>query len=299
MTDELVAIHAGDAELVVAPIIGGSIARYSSAIGGKRLDWLRRASDADIAAGDPRRLGSFPLVPFSNRIREGKFAVDGRRVALPLNSPPMPHAIHGMGWQAPWKVAGRRDAELVIEHRNDGGAWPFPYVARQTFHLRPDAMTVALEVENTGHEPMPLGLGWHPYFPRTKQAVVTAAVARMWSVDHEVMPVGLTEPPPDHDPRKGLAVDRFAIDNGFTGWDGRAVIGWPERAARLVIAAAPPLRFLVIFTPANRDFFCVEPVSHATDAFNLAAQGRGDTGMLMLAPRDRQRAAMTLTPQVA
>ena len=78
------------------------------------------------------------------------------------------------------------------------------------------------------------------------------------------------------------------LDNAFTGWRRQAIISWPERGARLSLDADAPLGFLVVYSPAGEDHFCVEPVSHCTDAFNLAAQGRADTGMLTLQP-GRQR----------
>jgi aldose 1-epimerase len=89
-----------------------------------------------------------------------------------------------------------------------------------------------------------------------------------------------------------------ALDNGFVDWRRRAVIGWPELRARVTITAEAPLDFLVVYTPAARPFMCVEPVSHVTDAFNLAARGRTDTGMRVLASGETLRAALTLMPEI-
>lgn len=281
----------------MAPAAGGSVVRFAAILGGRRVDLLRPATPEAIEAGDPRLLGSFPLVPFSGRIRAGKFRFAGREAALPLNSPPMPHAIHGFGFQALWRVVSQGDAALAIEHRHEGGAWPYPYVARQSFVLGPGGLSVAMEVENAGREVMPVGLGWHPYFFRTPQARLTAAVARMWQMDAEVMPVALADPPATHRLDRGIRPDAVAMDNCFTGWNGRAVIEWPEWNARLTLTADALFQFLVVFTPPGRDFFCVEPVSNCTDAFNLAAAGRADTGTISLAPGKSLRGAITLKPE--
>jgi aldose 1-epimerase len=80
-----------------------------------------------------------------------------------------------------------------------------------------------------------------------------------------------------------------------SGWSRRALVEWPERGARLIMRAQAPLDFLVIYTPPGRDFFCVEPVSHVTDAVNLAAAGRADTGLLTLGPGESVRTAVTVT----
>ena len=75
------------------------------------------------------------------------------------------------------------------------------------------------------------------------------------------------------------------------------MLEWPERDARLTLRASEALRFLVIFTPKGEDFFCVEPVSHCTDAFNMAASGVEETGMAVLAPSAELSATVTLSPE--
>ena len=92
-------------------------------------------------------------------------------------------------------------------------------------------------------------------------------------------------------------MDRVALDNAFVGWDGRAVIAWPERGVQLRLGARGPLGTLVVYTPPGESFFCAEPVSHITDAFNLAAAGRTDTGMLTLAPGESVRVSLALVPE--
>ena len=72
--------------------------------------------------------------------------------------------------------------------------------------------------------------------------------------------------------------------------------------ALLLGASAPgmaPLDFLVVYSPAGEDYFCAEPVSHCTDAFNLARQGRRDTGMLTLGPRATLGVSVRFRPSVA
>jgi aldose 1-epimerase len=144
---------------------------------------------------------------------------------------------------------------------------------------------------------MPAGLGWHPYFPRTAGTTLTARVTGLWQTDAEVLPVACVAPTPDGDPGRGLLVDRVALDNAFVGWDGRAVVAWPERGVRLRLGTRGPLGTLVVYTPPGESFFCAEPVSHITDAFNLAAAGRTDTGMLTLAPGESVRASLALVPE--
>ena len=295
----IITLHTGRAELGVAPGVGGSIAHYRWADGARRHDWMRPASSADLAAGTADRLACFPLVPFSNRIRAGCFPFDGHAIRLPLNQWPQPHAEHGHGWQAAWKVVERAGDRLTLEYEHAAGAWPFPYRARQDIMLTEDELRVTLSVENRGRETMPVGLGLHPYFPRTARCRLSAQVDAMWATDAEVMPTALTGADPRLAAEDGLPLADTALDNVFTGWERRATIRWPERNARLSIEADAPLDFLVVYSPAAEDFFCAEPVTHCTDAFNLAAQGRRDTGMLTLQPGASLPATVRFRPSLA
>jgi aldose 1-epimerase len=293
-----VTLRSGALGLVLAPAAGGAIARFWSEGAGPPADLLRPAPAGVASPPNPWAMASFPLVPWSNRIRDGRFAFDGRAVRLPANRPPERHAIHGLGFEQPWGVVERSPSSAVLEHRHAPGAWPWAYRARQRFTLSPAALRLELGVTNESASTMPLGLGWHPYLPRTPRTTLTARVGGMWLADGEVMPTAHVAPPPARDPARGLLVDRVALDNVFTGWDGRVVVTWPERAVRLTIAAPPPLGCLVLYTPPGRPFFCAEPVSHVTDAFNLAAAGRDDTGTLAVAPGETVWARLTLTPEV-
>ena len=290
---DLITLRAGGAGLVLAPAAGGSVVRYWIDRGAEPWELLRPfAAPGPIA---PFESAAFALVPYSNRIRAGQFQFQGRGMRLPLNRLPEPHSIHGLGWQASWRPTDVRAHEATLEFRHDAGAWPWSFVAIQHFRLEPASLTVALTLRNEDTTPMPSGLGWHPYFPRTPRTTITADVQRMWLTDAEVMPTTLVLPGPGADPSRGVVADAVALDHCFVGWRHRAVIEWPEADTRLVMTAGTPLDFLVVFTPPGRPFFCAEPVSHVTDAFNLAAAGRADTGMRVLLPGETLRASVTLS----
>jgi aldose 1-epimerase len=294
---ESITLHRGPLGVTLAPGIGGSIARFWSDARGTELDLLRPTPPDALARGEPGGLSSFPLVPWSNRIRAGRFTFGGRSVALTPNL--RGHAIHGLGCRTSWTVTDRSPSDAILEHRHAPGEWPWRYRATQRITVTADGLDVDMVVTNESETAMPVGLGWHPYFPRTAETTLHARVTGLWLTDAEILPTVRVAPPPDRDPRLGLAVDRVALDNVFVGWDQEAVIAWPERAARLRMTARGPLTTLVVYTPPGEAFFCAEPVSHITEAFNLAAAGRQDTGILGLAPGESARAAMTLVPEAA
>src|SRR5690348_15305819 len=121
MTDDIVVLRSGGLTAELWPAIGGSLGAFHAALpGGERLDLVRPAGPAEAASLGPLAMGSFPLVPFSGRIREGRFTHGGRQVQLPLNFPPSRHAIHGQGWQVPWSVVEATPARAVLEYRHHG-----------------------------------------------------------------------------------------------------------------------------------------------------------------------------------
>ncbi len=285
-----VTISDGLAEVAVAPQ-GGCILAFRWIRGGDTVDWLRPAPPD--AAPAPTDTACFPLVPYSNRIRNARFSFEGRDYRLARNFGASPHSIHGHGWKVPWQTVGRTESSLELAYTHDDEDWPSSYRAGQRFALHDGALSVELSLTNTGARAMPAGLGLHPYFPRSPQCRLSAALEGMWKTDAEVMPTELIKA----DLSGGLRPAEAALDNCFTGFAGQAVIDWPERHASLTLQADGDLSFLVVFTPPGEDFFCVEPVSHSTDAVNLAAQ-RGDTGLKVLQPGERFAATLSFIPRL-
>lgn len=296
---DLITLRSGSLGVLLAPAVGGAIARFWSEGARHAVELFRRAPDVALERRDPWAMSCFPLVPWSNRIREGRFAFGARTVSLLPNRSPDRHTIHGHGFQAAWIIGRVEPALATLEHRHAPDAWPWAYRAVQRVALTPTTLELELRVTNESHTAMPVGLGWHPYFPRTPETTLAAPVAGLWLTDAEILPVACVAPAPDRDPGRGLAVDRVALDNAFVGWDGRAVVAWPEWHTRLRLEAGGPLGTLVVYTPPGQSFFCAEPVSHITDAFNLAAAGQAGTGMLRLEPGETVSATLTLTPEIA
>jgi aldose 1-epimerase len=299
---EIVTLRSGDARLAVAPFLGGSLLGYWAETAGVRHDFLVPSREAGIAGFPELRLASFPLVPYSNRVRDGRFTFRGRTV-IEKPATGMAHALHGHGWRLPWQITEQHDDRLTIAYERQPDpapeGWPWHYRAWQNFVLAPQGLRLTMGIENRSAAAMPAGLGHHPYFPRTRQSRVTATVSAICWPEAGQLPVERIAPPPAADPRQGVVPASVRLDHAYAGWDGRAVIEWPERNARLVMTADPALSTLVIFSPPDAAFFCVEPVSHCIDAFNLAADGMSDTGMRVLAPGETWEATVRFAPEMA
>jgi aldose 1-epimerase len=144
---------------------------------------------------------------------------------------------------------------------------------------------------------MPAGLGLHPYFSLTDRAFVTCSVNKMWAVDEENMPTELVDSAKDLDDSKGLLVKGSHLDNVFTGYAGHTTLYWPEWRAKARISSSKTCQFVVLFSPKDKNFFCVEPVTHCTDAINMANNGVANTGIKYLKPRQKMTISMRISPE--
>lgn len=260
----LLSLRTGRLAADLAPLAGGSIARL--AIDGE--DLLRPMTAEAIASGKGNNSAAYPLVPYSNRIAQGRLMFEGEEIELAPNWPGQRHPMHGDGWAQAWDVVAGdgRSAELVYLHEPAGaqGGWPFRYRARQAFRLEEDRLALRMALENLEDRPVPAGLGLHPFFVREADTTLQCRCRTVWCTDAEVIPTDSIAVPPSWDFSAGRTVDPILLDNCFDGWDGQAAVTWPRRRLRLDLEASELFRHLVIFVPSDRPFFCVEPVSHAS-----------------------------------
>lgn len=226
---------------------------------------MRPMGAADRASGKGNNGAAYPLVPFSNRIANGRLVFGSETILLAPNWPGQAHPMHGDGWARAWTVerSNGGSAELVYVHDGKSG-WPFRYRARQTFSIAGDRLEVRMSLQNLEARDVPAGLGLHPFFARDADCELRCSTAAVWHVDAEVLPTTRTAVPDEWDFSMSRRVDGIALDNCFEDWDGRAEIAWPSRGLGLAIEASQPFRHLVIFIPPGRPYFCVEPVSHAS-----------------------------------
>ena len=282
----MIRLSRGGFALDLLPEIGGGIARLT-------LDGVDVLRPAPAGAASPLDLASFPLVPFANRIAYGRFEFGGQEVRLAPNMGAHPHALHGQGWLAPWRVEACEAARTVLVFDHAGGEWPWAYRARQDIALTEAGLSLGLSVTNLSDAPMPAGLGFHPYFPGRAEARLTAALDGVWDVDADCLATGWQAGLSFGDWRAGAAVAQLGlIDHCHTGWDGRARIDLPQQGLVLRLNASRELSWLHLYSPPGEEFFCVEPVSHRPDALN--ASNPAKEGVRTLAPGAALAAQMRL-----
>ena len=277
----LLALQCGNLHAIVAPAVGGSLASFYSIQkkSGVLRHWLRPAVNEERGDCSPLAMASFPLLPWANRIRDANFHFAGRAVHVKSRPFAGDHALHGLGWLHPWSVDSASDSHVSLHMRWAGAEdWPFEFTALQTYRLNSRGLSIDLALTNQGDGPMPADLGHHPYFPHDRSGRgtrITAQVDGMWETDADVLPTVWNQ----HHPavqalNTEMNLREFVLDNNFTGFEGRAHVRWPDGAG-LTLRSTAPLRYFVVYSPRNEDFFCMEPVSNCTDWLNQPGQRPG------------------------
>jgi aldose 1-epimerase len=289
MPSDSLILSSSDLELELSPSIGGAIARLTYVAGSDRKPILR---EGHTPLGNVLDAASFPLVPFVNRVRGGSFVFRGRTISMAPNMANDPSPLHGQGWLNPWTIDRSTGSEALLSYRHEPDEWPWSYEASQQFRVEQGVLWVRLTCRNTSSEPMPCGLGQHPYFPCAANTRIETGVTHVWTIDEHVLPV-----------EKVPAMDRYDLsdrlicgqdlDHGFGGWSGRALMNDPDWPYELELSS-PEARFFQVYSPASGGFFVAEPVSHANAAINAPEPDWPELGFRVLEPGEEMRLDMRL-----
>lgn len=268
--------------LDLAPALGGGVTR---------LDWradaepvpIFRPCEAPGADTDPNQLACYPLLPYSNRIGGGRFSFSGRAVNVPRNRACEPLPIHGDGWLHAWRVEHTSKERACLTLDRSKGT-PYAYRATQIFRLDGATLHIQVQVENTGRQALPFGLGLHPFLTRDTDTELSAPAAGLWLSGDDWLPVRHVSAPPAWQFGVSYPMPAALVNHAFTGWGGRTSVTWPKR--RLSLSIEADTSCYVLYVPPGEDYFCFEPVDHPINAVNLPGGGPAH-GMTVLAPGER------------
>lgn len=257
---------------------------------------LRRFAVNGVDLVEPFAVDSTPpkgagivLVPWPNRIRDGKWTHQGTTLQLALSEPAKGNASHGLLRFSPYRTVLQSLSSVTLEATVfPQTGYPFLLDTRVTYALTEDGLTVTHVLRNDGTTDAPVALGTHPYFRigdvPSDDLVMQVAADTHIDVDERSNPVG--ESPVDgtaFDLRSGRRVSELDLDDGFSGVlvadgriehsltapDGRQVILWGDEN----------MRYVQVFTPRNfpgedgepRTAVAIEPMTAPADAFNSGA----------------------------
>ncbi|HEX5125520.1 MAG TPA: aldose 1-epimerase [Rhodocyclaceae bacterium] len=253
------------------PSLGGSPAYWDVMRDGQwQPIWRRYAKPPDLR----RIVGNFALVPWSNRITGGGITVDGVFYPMAPNRAD-PYPIHGDGWMHTWNVTEHSEhvIEMNVESRRHMG-YPYEYTATQRYSIDDNDMVMRLTVTHLGDKRLPYGLAWHPFFLRGDDPNGPRLQFKSdgyWLGTEDSIPTEhSTQLPGGWDFNQLRELGHGKIDNNFSGWDGRMIMERDDIDLRLEWETTEPagLNTSILFRPEGLPFFCFEPITHITDAFN-------------------------------
>jgi aldose 1-epimerase len=234
------------------------------------------------------------LGPWANRLDEQAFYANGTRYAFDMDLGNVRGAIPIHGFLAStslWQVVelNADSASAWLTSRLDFyrqpmwmKQWPFAHTIEITHRLQDGVLEVSTTITNMSAEPMPVAIGFHPYFrltdsPRDEWTIAVGARTH-WLLAPNKVPTGETEPIERLFPNPQAArLSEHTLDDVFGDLvrdsRGRAVVSVIGKSQRLEIVVGPNYRSVVVWSPKPAEFICVEPMAGVTDAVNLAHQG--------------------------
>jgi aldose 1-epimerase len=233
------------------------------------------------------------LLPWPNRIRDGRYTFEGTEQQLSLSEPDRHNAIHGLVRHVPWQLVEHtadRVEQRVRVYPQSG--WPGVIEATIVHTVGDDGVVTELAVTNIGSVPVPFGYAAHPYLTvgedTVDDVVISVPAERYLAVDDRLLPVDLIlVEGRDEDLRTAevLGARRFdtALAELARGADGR----WRARLVRgerwAELWAGEGLDWIQVFTGNDRRDLSIalEPMTCGPNAFN---PGPTHDGMITLPP---------------
>jgi len=224
------------------------------------------------------------LAPWPNRIQDGSYEFEGKRLQLPLTEPEHGNAIHGLVRQAMWNLVELESARVVMDYvlRPQPG-YPFTLALTIEYALADAGLTVTTTARNLGIEPCPYGSGQHPYLTLGTPSVDSLRLQVPGRVvvfsDERGLPVR-SEPVEgtEYDFGAGRTIGGEVLDNAYTelerGSDGRArvLLDDPSGEAGITLWVDEGYPYLMVFTgdplpDVARRSIAVEPMTCPPNAF--------------------------------
>jgi len=262
------------------------IAEVGAALAGLWLDGEPVTVECPPDQLPPKSTGCV-LVPWPNRLRDGRYRFDGTDYQLPLTEPATLNASHGLVKWARWQCLERTaDSVLMGYDLVPQTGYPFPVRLRLRYTVSDAGLAVTLTAGNLGTTAAPFGAGFHPYLDLGSEPLDTAELlvpaATVLRTDERSLPVEwLPVAGTVFDLRRPRPLGALRLDHGFGELTGSAVVLRTERRT-VELHWDPAFQYLQVYTPPrmgpDRNAVAVEPMSCPADAFNSG------TGLVRLEP---------------
>jgi aldose 1-epimerase len=249
------------------------------------------------------------LAPFANRLDEQAFYANGKKYNFDMELGNVRGTIPIHGY-----LMGATEWKLVEAKADGKAAWvtsrldfyrnpqymkqfPFAHVVTMTYRLAEGMLEVHTRLENLSTEPMPVAIGFHPYFQLTdsirEEWTVSVGAQTHWLLTPTMLPTGQTEPIAKFLPDPAhVALKDVSLDDVFTDLDrdaqGRGTVSFKGKQQQLDVLIGPKYKTVLVYSrppgpgregrgaPApqpNRGSVAIEPMAGISNSMNLAHKG--------------------------
>lgn len=289
------------AQRVGVVALGGGLRSYE--VGGRAI------LDGFPAGERPTSGRGQVLVPWPNRIENGTYDFDGKRMQLPLTEPEHGNAIHGLVRRAAWNVAEQAADRVTLGYvLEPQPGYPFALALGIEYALSEAGLTVTTTARNLGPDPCPYGCGQHPYLtlgtPTVDPLRLDVPAGVVVFSDERGLPARSTSVDgTEYDFRAGRTIGAIVLDNAFTELErdagGRAnvLLDEPDGASGLTLWVDESYPYLMVFTgdplpDVARRGIAVEPMTCPPNAF------RSGESLIRLEPGESTSSTWGIEPRL-
>jgi aldose 1-epimerase len=283
----------------ILPETGTSIAFGRVKRGDAWVDVMRPTPESEY--GNSSNCSSFIMLPWCNRIKDGLLRFEGQTYQLETTKDD-DTARHGDVRKREWTVNEADDTHIKMNLRSADFPdmnWSFKFSAEATYRLDGTDFIWELALKNEDSQPFPAGFGHHPYFVKPEghnAPLVEIPCSHYFELTNYMATKAAVPVTHELDFRRQRGLGRSEINDVLTGRtaDAPASIRYPQWGITLEMHSDPLFEFILLYAPAGKPYFAVEPMTNVSDGFNLFADGIPGSGVFVLQPGAEQRGTVRL-----
>ena len=286
-------------QIGILPETGASIAFGRIRHNDAWVDVMRPTPESDW--GNSSNCSSFIMLPWCNRIKDGVLRFEDKTYQLKTTKDDGT-ARHGDVRKRDWTVDLIDANHIHMSLRSTDFPdmnWPFKFSAHSEYRLDKEQFIWSLSIKNEDTQPFPTGFGHHPYFvkPTGANAVDIQIPCSQYFELTNYMATGAPVPLIDLvDFQEMRPLGEEEINQVLTTRNGNepARMHYPEFDATLEMFADPLFEHILLYAPDGQPFYAVEPMTNASDGFNLFANHIAGSGVFVLQPGEEKQASVEL-----
>lgn len=240
------------------------------------------------------------LLPFPNRLKNGKYIFEGKEYFFPVNDDLFNTAIHGFFYGRNMEIH-----EVVIEEKycsvtlkniydSEYDYYPFNFTTYITYTLdEVNGFECLTQIINDGNKKLPVGLGWHPYISlggSVNDYMLRIPPGKYHLLDKQMIPTGELKIESDFSGLEKIGQHNFNTGLILDQQEGKVFteIHSPEKNVRVKFwqeTGSRKFNYLQLYIPPERKSIALEPMTCNVDAFN------NGEGLIVLNPLESFQAS--------